>query len=110
MREFSSYDYCAECKIVRGTAYLYSGGPVDLACSCRRTLAVSRGSVRACKDSQNLCTVLDLSIKGFELSFAVLTSAVHAAMAEAAIDLCSGSALPFAGGDMSTASLHGTFQ
>ena len=37
----------------------------------------------------------------------MLTSAVHAAMAEAAIDLCSGSALPFAGGDMSTASLHG---
>ena len=65
---------------------------------------MSRGSVSACKtrNYQNIFYCLhDTSCNKQGMGF---TSAVHAAIAEAAIDLCRGRALPFAGGDISASS------
>lgn len=65
---------------------------------------MSRGSVSACKKKNYHNIFYCLHHTSCNKQGIVLTSAVHAAIAEAAMDLCRGRALPFAGGDISASS------
>ena len=86
--------------LFRVNTYLYLGGPSDLACSCRRTFAVSRGKVAICKKaapSVSWHSVLDQQFHK------LLTSPVQAAIAELTNVAQIGSGLAageFAGGDI----------
>lgn len=92
-------------EVAASQTYLYLGGPSDLAWSCSRTFAVSRGRVVICDHAT--CRVnrkiAELHQCCSSFSFALLTSPVHAAIAELTNVAQTGNGLAageFAGGDI----------